>query len=302
MRKLLIIIVGPTGSGKTALGIELSERLGGVPILSVDSRQFFRDMGIGTAQPTPEELARAEHYLIANHDITENYTAGDYEREALATLDELFKKHDAVIAVGGSGLYVDALCNGLDTLPEADPLLRAELERRWNDDRESLLAQLQQLDPQYYERVDRANPKRVIRALEVCLKSGLPYSALRQGGGQKRDFDVLKIGIMMPRKELYARIDRRVGAMMAVGLESEARALYPHRHLNALQTVGYRELFDYFDGKISREQAVELIRRNTRRYAKRQVTWFGKDADIHWVAPDEIEKIDYLCARARMVE
>ncbi len=304
MRKLLIIIAGPTGSGKTALSLELSERLGNIPIIGADSRQIFRGMVIGTAQPTPEEFARADHYLIANHDVTEHYTAGDYERETLETLDELFKTHDTVIAVGGSGLYIDALCNSLDVLPDADPALRAELEERWNDDRESLLSELQQLDPEYYAQVDRANPKRVIRAMEVCLKSDAPYSTLRRGAKQKRDFDILKIGLTLPREQLYARIDRRVEEMIAAGLEAEARKLYPLRHLNALQTVGYRELFDHFDGRISREEAVALIQRNTRRYAKRQMTWFGRDSEIHWFAPDEIEKIVYLCARdqARMVE
>lgn len=304
MRKRLIVVVGPTASGKTALSITLAERLGApsLPILSADSRQVYRGMAIGTAQPSPEERARALHYLVDNHEVTEIYTAGDYEREALETLDELFKIHDCVVAVGGSGLYIDALCHGLDALPEADPALRAELEKRWTFDRVGLLAELRRLDPDHFAQVDRANPRRVVRALEVCLKSGAPYSTLRRKNAPKRAFDILKIGIEMPRAQLYERIDRRVERMMEAGLEAEARALYPQRALSALQTVGYREMFDHFDEKITREQAVELIQRNTRRYAKRQMTWFSKDASIRWFAPDEIEKIVYFCTHARMVE
>ncbi len=288
MAKTLVVILGPTGSGKTAVSITLAARFG-APILSTDSRQFYRGMAVGTAQPDAAQLAAAPHHMIANHEVAEHYTCGDYERDALALLDELFREHDLVLAVGGSGLYIDALCEGLDDLPEADPALREELERTWKEEPQKLLAQLQALDPGYYERVDRANPKRVVRALEVCLKSGAPYSTLRRGKPQQRDFNILKIGITLPREELYARIDRRVDEMMAAGLEAEARTLYPLRHLNALQTVGYREMFDYFDGTITRDQAVELIKRNSRRYAKRQTTWFGRDAQVHWFAPGQTD-------------
>ena len=289
--KRLLVIVGPTGCGKTDLSIRLARHYG-APILSADSRQFYRGMPIGTAQPTAEQLQLTEHHFIASHDITEELSCGAYEVQALERLRELFDRHERVIAVGGSGLYVRALCEGMDDLPQADAALRAELnERLHREGVAALAAQLRELDPAYYAIVDRNNPARVLRGLEVCLQTGRPFSEQRTGVRRVRNFQIVKIGVTLPREELYARIDRRVDAMLEAGLEAEARALYPYRTLNALQTVGYRELFDYFDGTTTRETAVELIKRNTRRYAKRQLTWFRRDPEIRWFAPDEDEAI-----------
>lgn len=285
--KRLLVIVGPTGSGKTDLSLRVARRYG-APILSTDSRQFYRGMAIGTAQPTVEEQQSVEHHFIASHDIEQSLNCGTYEQEALACLERLYATHDDVVAVGGSGLYVRALCEGMDDLPSADETLRAQLmERLHCEGVEALAAELRQRDPVYSATADLCNPARVVRALEVCLQSGRPYSEQRLGHRHERPFRVLKIGVELPRAELYARIDRRVDRMLEEGLVEEARRLYPHRALNALQTVGYRELFDWFDGRTTFEQAVELIKRNTRRYAKRQLTWFRRDPDIHWFAPDD---------------
>ncbi|WP_418410012.1 tRNA (adenosine(37)-N6)-dimethylallyltransferase MiaA [Alistipes sp.] len=289
--KRLIVIVGPTGSGKTDLSIRIARRYG-APVLSTDSRQMYRGMAVGTAQPSPEQLQEVEHHFIASHDIKDNLSCGEYETQALARLDELFAAHDYVVAVGGSGLYVRALCEGMDDLPQADEELRRELASRLaTEGLESLAAQLKTLDPAYYDKVDRSNPARVVRALEVCLQTGLPYSQLRTGTPRPRNFGIVKVGVDMPRDMLYERIDRRVDCMLADGLEAEARALYPYRHLNALQTVGYREFFDYFDGRTTYDEAVALIKRNSRRYAKRQLTWFRRDGGIRWFGPDDTEAI-----------
>lgn len=287
----LIVIAGPTGSGKTGLGITVARHFGS-PVIGADSRQIYRGMAVGTAQPMPEQLAQVQHYFVATHEITEHYTCGRYEEEALAILDTLFEKHDVVVAVGGSGLYIKALCSGMDSMPDADEGLRAQLTGRLEKNGlGDLLAQLAQLDPAYYGTVDRDNPQRVMRALEVCIQTGAPYSSFRQGRKKERGFDIIKIGAMLPREELYERINRRVDEMIAGGLEDEARKLYPCKALNALQTVGYREWFGYFDGLATREEAVELIKRNTRRYAKRQMTWFGRDKEITWFDPSDSGKI-----------
>lgn len=293
--KRLIVIVGPTGSGKTDLSIRLALHYR-APILSTDSRQVYRGMPIGTAQPTDEQLRTVEHHFIASHDIKDRLNCGEYEVQALACLEKLFAQHDDVVAVGGSGLYVRALCEGMDELPQADEALRRELERRLADEGIGALAeQLRELDPRYYEEVDRSNPARVMRALEVCLQTGRPYSAQRTGVRRERPFRIIKIGVDLPREVLYDRINRRVDAMVAEGLEAEARRLYPHRELNALQTVGYREFFDCFDGRVTRDEAVELIKRNTRRYAKRQLTWFRRDPEIRWFSPtDDAMMIRYI--------
>ena len=281
--KHLIVIVGPTGSGKSDLAIEIAERYA-APIISTDSRQFYRGIPIGTAQPDHEQLQRVEHHFIASHDLTQEFNCGAYETEALKRLEELYRKHDIVVAVGGSGLYIKALCEGMDTLPEADSSLREALAKRLHDeDLESLCDELRKRDPAYYEEVDRNNPARVLRALEVCITTGLPYSSMRTGEKHQRPFNIIKLGIDMERERLYERINRRVDVMMQMGLEQEARAVYHLRAHNSLQTVGYREMFDYFDGKISRDEAIELIKRNSRRYAKRQMTWFRRDEEIKWV-------------------
>lgn len=287
----LIVIVGPTGSGKTDLSIEVTSHFG-APIISTDSRQFFRGMSIGTAQPTPEQLAAVDHYFIANKEITEHYTCGKYEQEAVGFLDKLFETRPLAVAVGGSGLYINALCNGIDALEDIDATLRADLSRRFAENGlEPLLQQLMKLDPQYYEQVDRNNPKRVIRSLEVCLQTGQPYSALRKGEPKTRNFDIIKIGVNMDREVLYDRINRRVEMMIEAGLEQEARALHPHKQLNALHTVGYREMFDYFEGKCSLGDAIEMIKQNSRRYAKRQMTWFNRDGQITWFGPGDAEQV-----------
>ena len=293
--KTLIVVVGATGSGKTDLSLRLATHFA-APILSTDSRQVYRGLPIGTAQPTAEQLATAEHHFIASHELTDNFNCGEYEVQALMRLEELFQKHDTVVAVGGSGLYIQALCEGMDDLPQADEELRKTLsERLKNEGIESLLAELQHLDPTYYEQVDRQNPSRVLRAVEVCLQTGQPYSSLRTGEKRERNFRILKVGIDWEREALYDRINRRVDMMIDEGLEAEARAVYHLRHLNSLQTVGYREMFEYFDGTISREEAIELIKRNSRRYAKRQMTWFRRDEEIRWFSPEEFDSmIEFL--------
>lgn len=289
--KRLIVVVGPTGSGKTALAIALARHYG-APIISTDSRQVYRGMPIGTAQPTTDELSLATHYFIADREPEDDFNCGRYEVEALSLLERLFVDNDYVVAVGGSGLYVKALCEGMDELPETSAELREELKQRFaTDGIESLFNELQQLDPVYAEVVDRHNPARVMRALEVCLASGRPYSEQRHGERAQRPFHIIKVGTDMPRDILYERINRRVDMMVADGLVEEVRALIPKRHLNALQTVGYRELFDYFDGKSTLEEAIDLIKRNSRRYAKRQLTWFRRDDDTVWFAPSDVESI-----------
>lgn len=294
-KKRLVVIVGATGSGKTDLSVAVAEHFG-TPIISTDSRQFYRGMAIGTAQPSPEQMERVEHHLVNCLDVSEDFNCGAYERVALERLAELFDRHDMVVAVGGSGLYIKALCEGMDDLPDAEPALREELLHRLETEGlESLVEQLRELDECYYNEVDRCNPQRVLRAVEVCLTTGQPYSSLRKGGTKKRDFEIVKIGIDYPRAELYDRINRRVDMMITAGLEAEAKNMYPLRHLNALQTVGFSELFAYFDGEIEREEAIELIKRNSRRYAKRQMTWFRRDGDIEWFEkPTPEDVIEYL--------
>ncbi len=285
------MVVGPTGSGKTALAVTLARHYS-APIISTDSRQVFRGLAIGTAQPTAEELAAATHYFIADREVEDDFNCGRYEVEALELLDRLFAEGDYVVAVGGSGLYVQALCEGMDDLPEADPVLRENLKSRLTSDGiESLVEELRHLDPAYASEVDLCNPARVMRALEVCLATGRPYSEQRHGTATERPFRIVKVGTDMPRDILYDRINRRVDMMVEDGLIEEARAMYPKRHLNSLQTVGYRELFDHFAGNTTLDEAIELIKRNSRRYAKRQLTWFRRDASIGWFAPSDIEHI-----------
>ena len=289
--KHLVVIAGPTGSGKTDLSIRVA-RYYHCPIISTDSRQFYRGIPIGTAQPTAEELQMAEHHFIADRELKDDFNSGAYETEALSRLEELFQKHDIVVAVGGSGLYIKALCEGMDDLPEVDPRLRKELNSRCKAEGvEALAEELHRLDPDFYEVVDRKNPARVVRALEVCISTGKTYSSLRSGVKRQRPFNIIKIAVNMDREVLYERIDLRVDKMVQAGLYDEALKVYPLRELNALQTVGYREWFDHFDGKISREEAIELIKRNSRRYAKRQLTWFRADKDFEWFEPSETDKI-----------
>lgn len=290
-RPTLIVVAGPTGSGKTDLSIRLAQHYA-APILSTDSRQMYIGMPIGTAQPTPEQLRSVEHHFIADRTPDSEFNCGQYEIEALARLEELFARHRYVVAVGGSGLYIQALCEGMDELPQADDDLRRELRRRLEQEGlQSLVAQLRELDLQCCSTIDLCNPARVMRALEVCLLSGRPCSEQRVGHRRERPFRIVKIGTEIDRPTLYERIDRRVDQMIADGLEQEVESMLPFRHCNALQTVGYRELFAYIDGKCTREEAIELIKRNSRRYAKRQMTWFRRDAEIAWFAPTDTEAI-----------
>ncbi len=298
MGKTLIVIAGATGSGKTDLSIGIAQHYR-APIISTDSRQFYRDIPIGTAQPDAEQLQAVEHHFIASHDLTQDFNCGAYEIEALKCLDKLFQQHDYVVAVGGSGLYIKALCEGMDDLPDAAPELRATLQQQLQAEGVDAMAErLRELDPAYYEVVDRKNPARVLRALEVCITTGQPYSSMRTGARQPRPFNIVKIATDMERTLLYERIDRRVDIMIEQGLEQEARSVYHLRERNSLQTVGYREMFDYFDGKTTREEAIDLIKRNSRRYAKRQLTWFRRDAEFAWFNPRETEKIvEYIDAK-----
>ncbi len=290
-KRRLIVIAGATGSGKTDLSIEIARHYG-APIISADSRQIYKGMAIGTAQPTCEQLQSVEHHFIACFDVTQEFNCGEFEKRALELLDDLFERTGTVVAVGGSGLYIKALCEGMDDLPEADKELRDALTKQYEaEGLEPLADELKRLDPLYCERADLNNPARVLRALEVCRRTGRPYSSFRKGVRKPRNFDIIKIGIAMPRDVLYDRIDRRVDMMIAAGLEAEAEALLPYRKCNSLHTVGYSEMFEMFDGKISFDEAVESIKRNSRRYAKRQITWFGRDAEIKWFAPGAASEI-----------
>ncbi len=277
--KELILIFGPTAVGKTDYSIEMAKEYGS-PVISCDSRQIFKEMKIGTAPPSEEQLRQVKHYFIFSHSVKDYYTAGKYELEALALLEELFKTHDHLVMCGGSGLYIDALCNGLDDFPEADQTLRAELMRRLQEEGiESLRMELKMLDPESYESIDLANHQRIVRALEVTLMTGRKFSSFKTQVRKQRPFRIRKIYLDREREELYDRINRRVDIMMADGLLAEAESLLCYRHMPALNTVGYKELFAYFDGNVSLEEAVELIKRNSRRYAKRQQTWWRKEEE-----------------------
>ena len=283
-RRRIEIILGPTAVGKTGYAIRRALETGS-PVISCDSRQIYRELRIGTAVPSDAELAAVRHYFIRSVPVTRNYTAGIYEAEALALAERLFDEgHETLVMCGGSMLYIDAFCYGLDDFPEVPLQMREHLMECLRDEGvEVLAAQLKELDPASYEELDLSNPQRVIRALEVCLYTGLPFSSFKSRSFKTRNFDIVKIGLERPREELYRRIDARVEQMMADGLEAEARSLLPYRQLPALQTVGYREMFDYFDGKTDRDTAVRRIQASTRHYAKRQLTWWRRDESIRWI-------------------
>lgn len=287
MNKTLLVVLGPTGVGKTALSLALAERVKS-PIISADSRQIFRELSIGTASPTAEELARVPHHFIATRSIHEPYSAGKYEEEALALIETLFAKHDLLLLVGGSMMYIDAVCNGFDAIPDIQPELRAQLwETYAQNGLEWLHQELQRLDPIHFSKVDTHNHKRMLHAVEVSLQTGRPYSSFCTAEKRKRPFNIVKIGLNRPRPELYERINARVDTMMELGLLAEATPLFPHRALNSLNTVGYKELFSYLNHEWTLEQAVQMIKQNSRRYAKRQLTWFNADKTIHWFHPDK---------------
>ncbi len=281
--KRLIIVLGPTAVGKTDYSIDLALRYGS-PVISCDSRQIFREMTIGTAIPSQEQLSKVKHYFIQSHSVEQYYTAGKYEIEALAVLSELFQTCDTLVMTGGSGLYIDALCNGLDDFPPADQSLRKQLMERMNKEgMESLRMELKRLDPQSYNSIDIANRQRVVRALEVTISTGRTFSSYKTNSAKKRDFVIEKIGLTRERHLLYDRINNRVDKMIETGLVEEVQSLLQYRNMPALQTVGYKEIFEYLDGHISLDEAVSLVKRNTRHYAKRQMTYWGRDTSINWL-------------------
>ncbi len=287
--KTLIVIAGPTASGKTAFSIELAKALNTV-ILSADSRQFYKEMSIGTAAPTEDELSQAKHYFVHHISIEDKYDVADYESDAIQLLDELFKTHDTVVMTGGSGLFIDAVCNGIDAMPDVEPEIREKVEKLYHDEGlHGMQEALQRLDSDYYAIVDQQNPRRLQRALEVCYQTGKPFSSFRSGETVKRDFAIKKYALLWDRQALIERIDRRVDMMMEQGLLEEAKARYPKRDLNALNTVGYKELFAYFDGICTLEEAVEQIKIHTRQYAKRQMTWLRKDSSYQWITPEDFD-------------
>lgn len=290
-RRNLIIITGPTAIGKTGLAVFIAKFLK-TEIISFDSRQFYKEMKIGTAVPTDEERAEVPHHFIQNLSIHQDYTVGDFEKDALQKLEELFQKHDTVVMVGGSGMFEKAVTEGLDEFPEIDKSIREELNQEFeNQGIQPLQNELQQVDPEYFEQVDINNPVRIIRALEIYRGTGKPFSSFRKKQTAPRNFNLIKIGLELPREEIYERINRRVDLMMEEGLLEEVQSLYEFKHLNSLQTVGYKELFDYLDGKTELDFAVDEIKKNTRRYAKRQLTWYRKDENIKWFSPFEKEEI-----------
>lgn len=284
-RKTLLIITGPTAVGKTDFAIAVAQMLG-TEIISADSRQIYREMIVGTARPTIEQLQKVPHHMVACRSIHEYYNASLYEEEVIALLQKLYAQYDTVILTGGSGLYIDAVCYGIDDLPTIDPQVRQQLSDRLRQEGlEVLQAELKRIDPEYYHSADISNPKRVLKALEVYAMTHRPYSSFLTRTPKKREFDPVFVVLDLPRHELHQRIDNRVDQMVQAGLIEEAKSLYPYRHLNALNTVGYKELFEYFEEKCSLEQAIALIKRNTRRYARRQLTWFRRYDKALWIQP-----------------
>jgi len=291
MKNFLIVLLGPTGVGKTDISVDIARHFN-CEIISADSRQFFMEMSIGTALPTKLQLKTIRHHFIKFLSVKDYYSSSLFERDVLELLPELFSKNNIVLMSGGSGLYIDAVCIGIDDIPDVDPFIREKYLARYREEGiEGLRSSLKLLDPEHYAKVDLKNYKRIIRALEICETTGSPYSSFLKKQKRERDFGIIKIGLERHRDDLYKRINSRVDDMVRMGLEDEARILYTLRNLNALNGVGYREFFDFIDGKISKEEAIELIKRNSRRYAKRQLTWWGKDKDIRWFHPEKIEEI-----------
>ena len=288
---VLIVLLGPTGVGKTDLSIRLAETFG-TSVINADSRQIFAEIPIGTAAPTAEQLARVRHFFVGNHHLEDYYSASMYEQEALEIIGKELAANNRALLTGGSMMYIDAVCNGIDDIPTVDEETRKWMKKRLNEEGLTALAEeLKHLDPEHYEIVDRQNPRRVVHALEICHMTGRTYTSFRTNTKKNRPFHILKIGLDRPREELYGRINRRVDQMMEQGFPEEARRVYPLRHLNALNTVGYKELFRHFDGEWSLDEAVERIKGNTRRYMRKQLTWFKRDESIHWFHPQQEPEI-----------
>lgn len=295
----LVIVLGPTGVGKTELCLQLAEHLG-TPVINADSRQIFAELPIGTAAPSKEQQRRVKHFFVGNHHIQDYYNASMYEEGVLKLLPQIFHSHShRALLSGGSMMYIDAVCKGIDDIPTVDEHTRTLMKQRLSDEGlPTLVAELKRLDPEHWEIVDKKNPRRVIHALEICHMTGRTYTSFRTNQIKRRPFNIIKIGLDRDREELYERINNRVLKMMEEGLEDEARALYPLRGLNALNTVGYKELFAFFDGSINREEAVRQIQSNSRRYMRKQLTWFKHDEQIRWFHPDNIKEIiNYLDCR-----
>lgn len=292
--KKVVVLLGPTGVGKTELSINVAEYYN-TSIISADSRQFYKGLEIGTAAPTPDQMKLVKHYMVGMLDVEDYYNASEYENDTLKIISELHKIHDTIIISGGSMMYVDALCNGIDEVPTIDEHLRKELYDLYEQEGlEPIRSQLKILDPQFYDQVDLKNYKRVIHALEVCIMTGKPYSSFRTKTKKQRPFRIIKIGLMREREELYNRINSRVEEMMKSGLLNEARRFYPQRHLNSLNTVGYKELFRYLDGEWTLDFAVEKIKQNTRIYSRKQMTWFKRDPEINWINLSSIHETSVL--------
>ena len=289
--KKLIVILGPTGVGKTSLCLHIAKEYN-VPVINADSRQMFKELPIGTAAPTIKEQEQAKHYFVGNLTVDKYYNASMFENDVLSLLDILFKQQDIALMSGGSMMYIDAICNGIDDIPTVDTQIRQRLKERYEQEGlESIIQELRQLDPEYYNIVDKKNHKRVIHALEICLSTGKAYSSFRHNVRKTRPFQIIKIGLTRNREELYSRIDQRVDEMISNGLLKEAANMYPQRNLNALNTVGYKELFDYIDGKTDLQEAIFKIKSNTHKYCRKQLTWFKRDPEIKWFTPENVEEI-----------
>lgn len=287
----LIVLIGPTGIGKTDLSLNIAEHYN-TEIISADSRQLYADLKIGTAAPTPEQLARVKHHFVGTLQLTDYYSAAQYEAEVMKKLDELFKRHSVIVLTGGSMMYVDAVCKGIDDIPTVDEETRKTLMQHYeNVGLERLCAELKILDPEYYDIVDKKNPKRVIHALEICYMTGQTYTSFRTSQTKERPFNIIKVGLRQEREELYARINKRVDIMMEDGLLEEAKSVYQYKNLNSLNTVGYKEMFKYLDGEWELPFAIEKIKQNSRIYSRKQVTWFKRDTDITWFHPDDTDNI-----------
>lgn len=298
MDKTLIVITGPTAVGKTRLCIDIAKHFD-IPIINADSRQIYKELKIGTARPTDEEMREVKHYFVGTLSLDDYYSASLYEQQVLALLEEQFKTHDFALMSGGSMMYIDAVCNGIDDIPTIDDGTREAMKRRLQEEGlEKLCEELKQLDPEYYEIVDRQNPKRVVHALEICTMTGQTYTSFRKREQKRRPFRIVKIGLNRERTELYDRINARVDKMMANGFLKEAEGLFERKDLNALNTVGYKELFDYFEGRWTLKEAIERIKGNTRRYARKQLTWYKKDEQMKWFHPDQKEDIiNYILSK-----